>query len=140
NEVEQKAWELIEKIDAMGGSVSAIEQGYIQDAIARSSYEFQRKVEGGEKIIVGVNKFQYEEKDTTPVFKIDDSIRKIQTQKLATLRSNRDPTKCDQILQELSDKASGTENIIPTVIEAVEHSCSLGEIADTLREVYGEYK
>src|SRR5690349_6750029 len=77
NEVEQKAWDLIHKIDAMGGSVSAIEQGYIQEAIARSSYDYQRKVESKEKIIVGVNKFQSEEKDTTPVFKIDDSIRKI---------------------------------------------------------------
>src|SRR5690349_1633745 len=76
-EVEEKAWQLMQKIDAMGGSVSAIEQGFIQEAIARSSYDYQRKVESKEKIIVGVNKFQSEEKDTTPVFKIDDSIRKI---------------------------------------------------------------
>ena len=118
----------------------AIEEGFIQDAIARSSYDYQRKIENGEKIIVGVNKFQTTEKDTTPVFRIDDSIRQLQSQKLATLRNNRDPAKCDQVLQSLSDKAISGENIMPTVIEAVEYKCTLGEIADTLREVFGEYK
>jgi methylmalonyl-CoA mutase N-terminal domain/subunit len=140
SEIEQKAYELIAAINAMGGSVSAIEQGFIQEAIARSSYEYQRKIESGEKIIVGVNKFQTTEKDTTPVFRIDDSIRQVQTQQLAALRNNRDPAKCDQILQGLSDKATSGENIMPTVIEAVEQKCTLGEIADTLREVFGEYK
>jgi methylmalonyl-CoA mutase N-terminal domain/subunit len=140
SEIEQKAYDLIATIDAMGGSVSAIEEGFIQDAIARSSYEYQRKIESGDKIIVGVNKFQSTEKDTTPVFKIDDSIRQVQSQKLASLRNNRNPAKCDQVLQGLSDKATAGENIMPTVIEAVEQKCTLGEIADTLREVFGEYK
>jgi methylmalonyl-CoA mutase, N-terminal domain len=140
NEVQQKAQQLMDQIDAMGGSVSAIEQGFIQDAIARSSYEYQRQIENGEKIIVGVNKFQSATKDSPPLFKIDDSIRQVQSQKLEALRNNRDRAKVDQVLQSLSDKASGDENIIPTVIEAVENKCTLGEIADTLREVYGEYK
>jgi methylmalonyl-CoA mutase, N-terminal domain len=140
NEVELQAKQLMEQIEAMGGSVSAIEQGFIQDAIARSSYEYQRQIETGEKIIVGVNKFQSSGKDNTPVFRIDDSIRQVQSQKLAALRNNRDRAKCDQVLQSLSDKASGEENIMPAVIEAVEQKCTLGEIADTLREVYGEYK
>lgn len=140
NEVEAKAWELINRIDAMGGSVSAIEEGFIQDEIARSAYLYQKQVENGEKIIVGVNKFQSEESNTTPVFKIDDSIRAVQTAKLASLRAGRDPGRCDSILQDLNDKASSGDNIMPTVIEAVENKCSLGEIADTLREVFGEYK
>jgi methylmalonyl-CoA mutase N-terminal domain/subunit len=140
NEVQQKAQQLMDQIDAMGGSVSAIEQGFIQDAIARSSYEYQRQIENGQKIIVGVNKFQSAEKNSTPLFKIDDSIRQVQSRKLEALRNNRDRAKVDQVLQSLSDKASGDENIIPTVIEAVENKCTLGEIADTLREVYGEYK
>jgi methylmalonyl-CoA mutase N-terminal domain/subunit len=140
SEIEQKAYELITTIDAMGGSVSAIEQGFIQEAIARSAYEYQRNIESGEKIIVGVNKFQSKEKDTTPVFRIDDSIRQVQSQKLARLRNDRDPAKCDQVLQGLSDKAASGENIMPTVIEAVEQKCTLGEVADTLREVFGEYK
>jgi methylmalonyl-CoA mutase, N-terminal domain len=140
SEVTTAAWQLIEKIDAMGGSVSAIEQGFIQDEIARSAYEYQRQVEKGEKIIVGVNKFQQKESNTPPGFKIDDSIRAIQVEKLHQLKSNRDHGKCDQVLQILNDKASSGENIMPTVLEAVEHKCTLGEIADTLREVFGEHK
>ncbi len=139
-QVEEEAWKLIGKIDAMGGSVSAIEQGFIQDEIARSAYDYQRQIERNEKIIVGVNKFQVTEANTVPPFKIDDSIRQVQSEKLAILRRQRDHAKCDQLLQLLSDKASSDENIMPTVIEAVEHKCTLGEIADTLREVYGEYK
>lgn len=140
NEVEEAAWKLIEKIDAMGGSVSAIEQGFIQDEIARSAYEYQRKIESNEKIIVGVNKFQVKEETSIPIFKIDDSIRQLQTEKLERLKANRDRAKVDQCLQRLNDQVVGGENIMPAVIEAVENKCTLGEIADTLREVYGEYK
>ena len=140
NEVESQAWQLIQKIDAMGGSVSAIEQGFIQEEIARSAYEYHRKIEQSEKIIVGVNKFQSNEGDTIPIFRVDDSIRQIQIQNLNRLRSERDPAKVDTILQDLNDKAASGENLIPTVIEAVENKCTLGEIADTLREVFGEYK
>jgi methylmalonyl-CoA mutase, N-terminal domain len=139
-EVETAAWKLIEKIDAMGGSVSAIEEGFIQDEIARSAYEYQRNIENNEKIIVGVNKFQSEEQNNTPILKVDDSIRIGQVEKLRQLRSNRDHAKCDQLLQLLSDKANSGENIMPVVVEAVEAKCTLGEIADTLRELYGEYK
>jgi methylmalonyl-CoA mutase N-terminal domain/subunit len=139
-EVEDAAWKLIEKVDAMGGSVSAIEQGFIQNEIARSAYEYQRNIENNEKIIVGVNKFQVKEETTIPILKVDDSIRTGQMEKLAKLRSNRNHAKCDQILQILNDKATSGENIMPTVVEAVENKCTLGEIADTLREVFGEYK
>ena len=140
HEVEEAAWKLIEKIDAMGGSVSAIEQGFIQNEIAKSAYEYQRNIENGKKIIVGVNKFEVDKEEAIPVFKIDESIRQIQTEKLKTLRNNRDHAKVDQLLQLLNDKASSGENMMPTVLEAVENKCTLGEIADTLREVYGEYK
>lgn len=139
-EVEEAAWQLMGKIDAMGGSVPAIEQGFIQDEIARSAYEYQRNIETGEKIIVGVNKFAVKEEDSIPVFKIDDSIRHVQTEKLNRLKANRDPAKTDQCLQNLNDKASSGENMMPAVVEAVENKCTLGEIADTLREVFGEYK
>lgn len=139
-QVEEEAWKLIHKIDAMGGSVSAIEEGFIQDEIARSAYDYQRNIETGEKIIVGVNKFQVEENNSTPILKVDDSIRTVQAEKLKILRSNRDHAKCDQLLQLLSDKASSGENIMPVVVEAVEAKCTLGEIADTLRELYGEYR
>lgn len=139
-EVEEAAWKLMEKIDAMGGSVSAIEEGFIQNEIARSAYEYQRQIENGEKIIVGVNKFQKEEENTIPGFKIDDSIRAVQSEKLNKLKDNRDKPKVDQLLQALNDKANSSENLMPAVIEAVENNITLGEIADELRGVFGEYK
>jgi methylmalonyl-CoA mutase N-terminal domain/subunit len=140
HEMEIAAKQLMEKIDAMGGSVSAIEQGFIQNEIARSAYEYHRGIETGEKIIVGVNKFQAKEEAPIPILRVDDSIRKIQAEKLAQLRNSRNHAKVDQVLQDLNDKANSGENLMPTVLEAVENKCTLGEIADTLREVFGEYK
>lgn len=139
-EVEDAAWQLIAKIDAMGGSVSAIEQGFIQNEIAKSAYEYQRQVETGNKIIVGVNKFQAKDETPIPILKVDDSIRALQVEKLKALRQNRDHARVDQCLQGLNDRAMSGENMMPAVLEAVEHKCTLGEIADTLREVFGEYK
>ncbi|RAJ02282.1 methylmalonyl-CoA mutase N-terminal domain/subunit [Chitinophaga skermanii] len=138
-EIEEKAWALIEKIDAMGGAVSAIEQGFVQDEIAKSAYKYQQDIENGEKIIVGVNKFVVEEDASTEVFRIDDSIRKIQSERLQSLRARRDNEKVNSILASLEAKAQTTENLMPTVIEAVENLATLGEIADTLRKVFGEY-
>lgn len=139
-EVEEAAWKLIDQIDAMGGSVSAIEQGFIQDEIARSAYEYQQKIERTEKIIVGVNKFQTQENRHTKILKVDDSIRTVQMAKLEQLRKSRNHAKCEQLMQLLSDKATDGENIMPTVMEAVEAKCTLGEISNTLREIYGEHK
>lgn len=140
DEVEAKAWELIAKIDAMGGSVTAIEQGFIQDEIARSAYEYQRQIENKEKVIVGVNKFQVEEHNDTPLLKIDDSIRKVQADKLATLRAKRDAAKAQSCLDAISKAAKDGTNLMPVVIEAVENFCTLGEISDTLRKEFGEYR
>ncbi|RYF44549.1 MAG: methylmalonyl-CoA mutase, partial [Chitinophagaceae bacterium] len=75
-----------------------------------------------------------------PGFRIDDSIRQVQMEKLVAFKNNRDPAKCDNLLQQLNDAASGGDNIMPIVIDAVEQKCTLGEIADTLRELWGEYK
>ena len=140
DEVENKAWELIEKIDAMGGSVSAIEEGFMQEEIAASAYEYQKAIEHGEKIIVGVNKFQIEEAHDTPVFRIDDSIRQLQADKLAELRQRRNGDKVKACLEKITEAGRGTENLMPLVIDAVENYCTLGEVADALRNVFGEYK
>lgn len=140
NEIEQKAWDLIEKIDGMGGSVSAIERGFIQNEIAKSAYEYQQRIESKEKIIVGVNQFQTNEEQAIPIFKVDDSIRQIQVEKLRHFRDARDMAKVDQCLQILNDKAASGENLIPAVINAVENKCTLGEIADELRGVFGEHR
>jgi methylmalonyl-CoA mutase N-terminal domain/subunit len=140
NEVEREATALIERIDAMGGSVNAIEQGFIQEEIARSAYNFQKKVESKEKIIVGMNRFANDQKNDAPGFRIDDSIRQVQSEKIEALRRKRNPAKVDKLLQMLNDAASGSDNLMPVVLEAVENHVTLGEIADTLREVFGEYK
>ncbi|MBZ5855748.1 acyl-CoA mutase large subunit family protein [Flavihumibacter profundi] len=139
-ELEEHAWKLIGKIDAMGGSVSAIEQGFIQDEIARSAFEYQRQIERNEKIIVGVNSFKTSESGTIPVFRVDDSIRQVQILKLDAFKNDRNPAMVDQVLQDLNDKAASGENIMPAVIDAVEKRCTLGEIADELRSVFGEHK
>ncbi|MGN6165944.1 MAG: acyl-CoA mutase large subunit family protein [Flavisolibacter sp.] len=140
HEVEKNAWQLIEKIEAMGGSVSAIEQGFMQEEIARSAYEYQRQIETGEKIIVGVNKFQVSQEEPIPGFKIDDGIRDHQIQKLQNLKNKRDKEKVAVCLKVIRQKAANNENLMPAVIEAVENYCTLGEIADELRKVFGEYK
>ncbi len=140
NEVEAAALQLIEKIDAMGGSVNAIEEGFMQNEIAKSAYEYQRNIESGDKIIVGVNKFTVDEINTTPVFKIDESIQQIQTNKLKVLRAKRNNEAAAAALSLVKQKAISGENLMPAVVEAVENYCTLGEIADELRKVFGEYK
>ena len=140
NEIEARATELIEKIDIMGGSVAAIEAGFIQDEIARSAYEYQCQIEDGSKLIIGVNKFQIQEETPPPVFKVDDSIRQLQVQKLTLLKHQRDHDKAQSALQKIKSRAESGENLMPAVIEAAEAKCTLGEIADTLRSVFGEYQ
>jgi methylmalonyl-CoA mutase N-terminal domain/subunit len=140
DEVEKAAWELVEKIDAMGGSVAAIEEGFMQNEIAASAYQYQKEIESGEKISVGVNKFQSEEINKPPGFKIDDSIRKLQSDKIKLLKERRDNDKVVSCLQKLTNYAQGSENLMPAVIEAVENYCTLGEVANALRNVFGEYK
>ena len=139
-EVEDNAWKMIAKIDAMGGSVAAIEQGYMQDEIARSAYEYQNQIEAGQKIIVGVNKFQVTGESKIPPFKIDDSIRQVQADKLKALKVKRDNAKVAMCLQQINQTATGSSNLLPVVVDAVENYCTLGEIADELRKVFGEFK
>jgi methylmalonyl-CoA mutase N-terminal domain/subunit len=138
-EIEAKAFELIQKIDKMGGAVSAIEKGFMQEEIARSSYAYQKSIESKEQIIVGVNDFLVDEPKYEGVFKIDDSIRKIQSDKLAKLRANRNQSLVDTHINSIKEAAKNDTNIMPHVIEAVECKATLGEIANALREVYGEF-
>ncbi|UAY50863.1 acyl-CoA mutase large subunit family protein [Ferruginibacter albus] len=139
-EIEQAALELIEKIDVLGGGVAAIEQGFIQNEIAKSAFDYQQKIETGEKIIVGVNKFQQSEQNTVPVFKVDESIEQLQTDKLRKLKATRNNEKVNSSLQKIKKAAVDGRNLMPLVIEAVENYCTLGEIANELRNVFGEYQ
>jgi methylmalonyl-CoA mutase N-terminal domain/subunit len=140
DEVEAAAWLLVEKIDVMGGSVAAIEQGFMQEEIAKSAYLYQQQIELGEKIIVGVNKFTTGENNVIPVFKIDESIQRIQSAKLKALKAKRDQNKVTAALRKINANAVNGANLMPAVVEAVENYCTLGEIADELRKVFGEYK
>ncbi len=140
NEVEMEAWKLINQIDAMGGSVTAIEQGFIQNEIAKSAYEYQQKIESTEKIIVGVNKFKNEQNVLPPAFRINDNIRQLQIDKLKSLKEKRNAVKVLDCLQEIKHKAVSGENLMPAVITAVENLCTLGEISNILRDVFGEHR
>lgn len=140
NDIEEKAWQYIRHIDEMGGSIPAIEQGYMQEEIAKSAYKYQQQIELNNKTIVGVNKFEEKEKIHPSVFKIDDSIRQIQSKKLATLKAKRNNDAVSMALKNLKEAATSDKNIMPFVITCVEEYATLGEIADTLREIYGEYQ
>lgn len=139
-DAENAAWKLIETIDKMGGSVAAIEQGFIQNEIASSAYAYQQKIESGSKIIVGVNSFTTEQETSLPSFKINDNIRKLQTDKLNLLRKQRDNTVSAACLKQIKEHATNNKNLMPVVINAVENFCTLGEISDALRSVFGEHK
>lgn len=140
SQVEAAAWEYIRKIDAMGGSVSAIEEGFIQNEIAASAYKYQEDIESGEKIIVGVNKFQTQEEPFTDIFTVDDSIRQLQIEKIKQVKSERDNVKVQQILSKLESDARADVNLMPGILEACENYTTLGEISDTFRKVFGEYR
>lgn len=140
NEMEAAAQLIIDKIDVLGGSVAAIEEGFIQDEIAKSAYVYQKQIEQQQKIIVGVNQFQVKQEDKIPVFKIDDSIQTKQIEKLHDLKSRRNQEKVIACLQKIEAAANNGSNLMPVVIEAVEAYCTLGEIANTLRKVFGEYQ
>jgi methylmalonyl-CoA mutase N-terminal domain/subunit len=140
NEVEAEALKLIEKIDVMGGAVSAIEQGFIQEQIANSSYKYTQAIERNEKIIVGVNKYVSNDGIKIPIMKIDDSIQQTQIEQLTKFKANRNQEEVKQKLDKIVAVANSSENLMPSVIEAVEAHCTLGEIANVLRGIWGEYK
>jgi methylmalonyl-CoA mutase N-terminal domain/subunit len=140
NEVEAEALKLIEKIDVMGGAVSAVEQGFIQEQIAASSYKYTQAIERNEKIIVGVNKYVSNDGIKIPIMKIDDSIQQTQIAQLTKFKANRNQEEVKQKLDKIVEVANSSENLMPSVIEAVEAHCTLGEIANVLRGIWGEYK
>lgn len=139
DEIEAAAQVYIDQIDAMGGSVTAIENGYIQGEIAKAAYEYQLEVEAGTRVIVGVNQFTQEKEGITEVMNIDESIRTIQTAKLDALKLQRNNEAVAKALAQLKLAAEGTDNLMPHILVAVEAYATLGEIADTLRNVFGEY-
>ena len=140
NEIEKEATDLIKMIDDMGGSVTAIENGFMQNKITESAYAYQKNIESKDKIIVGVNEFISASKTQIPILKIDEKIRQEQIEKLNAIKAERNADKVALCLASIKQAAIGSDNLMPLVVDAVEHYCTLGEIADTLRSVYGEYQ
>jgi methylmalonyl-CoA mutase N-terminal domain/subunit len=138
--VEAKAQEYIDQIDRLGGSVAAIEKGFVQKEIASSAYRFQQEVEKGQRIIVGLNKFQVGKEKLPDLLKVDPEVEAQQVARLKELRSTRDNVAVQQTLAELKVAAQGTDNLMYPILKAVKALATLGEICDTLRGVFGEYE
>ena len=139
NEIQRRAEDYIKKIDEMGGAVSAVDSGYMEEEIHESAYRFQKKVESGDQVIVGVNKFQTQEDLPSNLLRVDPAVREKQIANLKTLREQRDSDAVKGALAELKKVAQGTENLMPPIMDAVKKRATLGEICDVLREVFGEY-
>ncbi|HEX9222550.1 MAG TPA: methylmalonyl-CoA mutase family protein [Candidatus Acidoferrales bacterium] len=144
NEIEARASDYLQKIDALGGPfggmLRAIESGYIQGEIQKAAFEYQRAIERGEKIVVGMNQFLSEEEKTIPILRVDPDLERSQIARLHALRARRDATRVRQALGEIARRAGTTENLLPAILAAVEDYCTLGEISDTLRRSFGEYQ
>ncbi|MGI9037173.1 MAG: acyl-CoA mutase large subunit family protein [Pyrinomonadaceae bacterium] len=140
NQLEAKAVAYIEKIDQMGGMLKAIENGYPQREIQQAAYDYQRAVETGEAIVVGVNKFQIEEDDTIPILKVAAAIEKNQIERVRAVREKRDGEKAETALSKLEAAARDTENMLPRILDCVENYVTVGEISNRLRNVWGEYR
>jgi methylmalonyl-CoA mutase N-terminal domain/subunit len=139
DEIEAGAREYIEKIDAMGGMLRAIESGFVQSEIQKAAYDYQRAVERGERIVVGVNQFVAEEEKPIPTLRIDPDIESTQIARLNAFRAKRDAAKSRAALAEVERRAASGENLMPSILAAVEAYSSVGEIADAMRRVFGEF-
>jgi methylmalonyl-CoA mutase N-terminal domain/subunit len=140
DEMESKARVIMAHIAALGGSVEAIEAGWMQEQIARSAYVYQQSVESNERIIVGQNRFTLNQEEAIPVFRIPASIQQEQIIRLTSFRASRNSQKVTEALSEVHDAAINGNNLMPSVIKAVENNATLGEISDELRTVFGEYR
>jgi methylmalonyl-CoA mutase N-terminal domain/subunit len=141
DQIEARAKDYIEQIDRMGGAVAAIEKGFIQKEIGDSAYRYQREIEKGERIVVGLNKFQAEkEEKPTGLLVVDPAVGDRQEARIKELKSTRDQNVVQQALAQLKTAAEGTDNLMPPILNAVKALATLGEICDTLRAVWGEYE
>jgi methylmalonyl-CoA mutase N-terminal domain/subunit len=139
NQIETQAREYLDKIDAMGGTLRAIERGFIQQEIQNAAYEYQQTVDRLESIVVGVNAFELQEEKRIPLLHMDESLERKQVERLRAVRAKRDQAKWQAALKKVEDTARGTGNLMPPIVEAVEANATVGEISDAMRRVYGEY-
>ncbi|HVU13806.1 MAG TPA: methylmalonyl-CoA mutase family protein [Phototrophicaceae bacterium] len=140
DEIVKRAQDYIERIDGMGGALAAIESGYVSGEIQDAAYDYQRAVEQGEQVIVGVNKFTVDEETKPDILRVDPAIETAARERLAALRASRDNAKVAELRGRLDSAARGSENLVPLFVECVENDVTLGEICHTLRAVFGEYR
>ncbi len=140
NEIERRAGEYIAKIDDLGGMLAAIEAGYVQREIERAAYDYQKGVEAGEEIVVGVNRFQIREETSIPTLKIDPAYEQAQVARLQKVRAERNADAARAALDRVEQAARSDANLMPEIIAAVEAYATLGEIADRMRAAFGEYE
>jgi len=140
NEMEEQAWDYIHKIDDMGGMIAAIDKGFPQLELADAAYKFQRQIDSSEKIMVGVNKYVTEDEQDIPLLDIDDAIETQQIERVNAVRRKRDSKAAKKSLDDLKNACKKGENVMPYCIEAVKSLCSVQEICDVYREVYGEFR
>jgi len=140
NSIQSRAEEYIATIDEMGGALAAIEKGYPQDEIQQAAYRYQKEVESGEEIIVGVNAFHVDEKLDLEPLRVNPAVEEAQRTRLAALRASRDTHRVSELLIQLEQTARGSENLLPLLIVCVENSITLGELCNVFRRIWGEYQ
>jgi len=137
--IEADARGYLDKIDAIGGTLKAIEKSYIQQEIQNAAYEYQKAVDDLDAVVVGVNAFAIDEEKEIPLQRIDESLERKQVERVKALRAKRDQAKWQAAIKQVEDTARGTGNLMPAIIDAVEANATVGEISDAMRRVYGEY-
>lgn len=140
DQIEEGIQKYIDRIDEMGGALKAISNGYIQREIMRSAYDYQRAVDSGEQVIVGVNKFTTEEERTPQLLEVDEKVEKKQIERIMRLKHERDNVGVSQVLDKVRQVAQSDENVMPVLIEAVKAYATIGEISNVFRDVFGEYR
>jgi methylmalonyl-CoA mutase N-terminal domain/subunit len=139
NEVERQAQEYLDRIEDMGGSIAAIESGYMQREIQEAAVNQQQEVEQGQRVVVGVNKFRSENGEASTIFRVDTERARAQIERVSQLRRNRDSDAVEASLKRLRQTAQGDENLMPAILDSVKAYATLGEICRELRSVFGEY-
>jgi methylmalonyl-CoA mutase N-terminal domain/subunit len=140
NEIETRASAYLEKIEVLGGMIKALERGYVQQEIQNAAYEYQQQVDRQEAVVVGVNRFQVGEEKPIPIQRIDESLERKQVERLRALRARRDAQPWKDSRKKIEDAARSGANLMPHILAAVEANATVGEISDTMRNVFGEYK
>ena len=135
-----KAEEYLKKIDGMGGMLRAIESGYVQREIQESAYRYQRAIESGDAVVVGVNKYQVDEESAVPTLRVNADVERAQIERVRAVRARRDSAAAESALTKLEEAARGTENLLPRILACVEAYVTVGEIGNRLRTVWGEYR